>query len=54
VGAPKGQTPTVDYIEMDAETAMTAAMFVLTKKSGHNVCSAACSGWELHTHITHE
>jgi hypothetical protein len=52
--APKGQTPTVDYIEMDAETAMTAAMFALTKKSGHNVCSAACSGWELHTHITHE
>ena len=52
--ASEGQTPSVDYIEMDPETAKTAAMFALTKKSGQHRCSAACSGWELHTHIEHE
>lgn len=50
---PQGQTPYVDYVEMDAETAKVAAMFALRRKSGHDVCSAACSGWELHTHIEH-
>lgn len=48
---PEGKpTNPFDYIEMDLETAMTAAMFALKKKSGHDTCSAACSGWELHTH----
>jgi hypothetical protein len=49
--APEGQTPSVDYLEMDPDTAKAAAMFALSKKSGDHVCSADCSGWELHTHI---
>jgi hypothetical protein len=52
--APEGQTPGVDYIEMDPETAMTAAMFALKQKSGHDTCSTACSGWELHTEHDYE
>jgi hypothetical protein len=52
--APEGATPTVDYVEMDPETAKTAALFALASKSGHTQCSAVCSGWELHTHTTHE
>jgi hypothetical protein len=52
--AREGETPRVDYIEIDAETAKTAALFALAKKSGHHTCSRACSGWELHTHATHQ
>jgi hypothetical protein len=50
----EGQTPSVEYVEMNPETARAAAMFALKQKSGHDTCSAACSGWELHTHLEHE
>ena len=52
--APEGQTPNVDYIEMDPETVKATAMFALSKKGGQHACSAACSGGERHTHIEHE
>ena len=48
------EAPSVDYIEMDPETATAAAIFALSKKSRHHTCSEACSGGELHTLIAHE
>jgi hypothetical protein len=52
---PRGQQlPKIDYVEIDAETANTAAMFALRQKSGHDTCSPACSDWEFHTHMAHE
>jgi uncharacterized ferredoxin-like protein len=38
-----------DYVERDAENARRAAEFALARKTGHRTCSAACSGWALHT-----
>ena len=45
-----GVVPSPDYIEMDDVSAKAAADFALREKSGHELCSAGCSGWELHSH----
>ena len=42
--------PSPDYIEMDDVSAKAAAEFTFREKSGHDHCSAGCSGWELNTH----
>lgn len=44
-------TASADYIEDSPETAMTAALYALKSKTGHDVCSARCGGWESYTHL---
>jgi hypothetical protein len=39
----------VDYIEIDVESAMRAAEFALRRKSGHVLCSEACTAWTVHS-----
>jgi hypothetical protein len=46
--APDSALASVDYIEVDARTAMHAAEYALRTKSGHQTCSSACSEWEMH------
>jgi hypothetical protein len=39
-----------EYIEDSPENAMRAAEYALHQKTGHDRCSPACSGWQLHQH----
>jgi hypothetical protein len=39
----------VDYIEIDVESAMRAAEFALRRKSGHVQCSPRCTRWTVHS-----
>jgi hypothetical protein len=48
--APDSTLASVDYIEIDAATAMRAAESALRTKSGHVECSPDCSGWLLQPH----
>ena len=40
----------LEYVEDGPEHAKIAAEFDLKQKTGHERCSANCSGWEAHTH----
>ena len=49
--APTGENGArLEYVEDGPEHAKLAAEFDLKQKTGHEQCSAGCSGWQVHTH----
>jgi hypothetical protein len=48
--APDAETASVDYVEDSPERAQIAALTALKLRTGHERCSAACSGWQHQTH----
>ena len=50
--APEGASQVfLQHSEDDAERAKIAADFLLKQKTGHDRCSAGCSGWQVQTRI---
>lgn len=51
--AREGEASSVDYAGDGPDGAKLAAESALRARTGHDACSAGCSGWQLHTHEIH-